>query len=185
MRASTLGDSAIGRLFGTRRARSGTAAMAMQTPSAPPMPRQHQAFGHQVAHQPFTSCAHRRPHGQLATPFHRSGEQQVGEVGAGNQQHAGGRAGERHEQHPRAARTPRARIHGGAGVAAISADTASPSARRGAPIPARTSSMRRGLCAGGRSHTASCRSDPGSYPRRTSSSSRARRRWPGTGSPAA
>ena len=60
-----------------------------------------QALGHQLADHPLAAGAHRRADGQLAPAPERAGEQQVGEVRAGDQQHARRRAAQRDEQQPR------------------------------------------------------------------------------------
>ena len=60
--------------------------------------RQHQAFGERLPEQPPPSRAERRAHRVLGMPLQPAGQQQAGDVGAGDQKHDGHRSEQRHEQ---------------------------------------------------------------------------------------
>ena len=61
---------------------------------------QHQAFGDQLPDQAPAAAADRGAHRQLALARGRSHQQQVGDVGAGDQQHEHDRAHQRHQLRP-------------------------------------------------------------------------------------
>ena len=185
MRASTLGDSAIGRLFGTRRARSGSAATAMQTPRAPPMPantrlsvikwRTRRSRPAPIAVR--TAISRRRSIARASRRFARLAQ-------AISSTHARG-AGERPEQQTRAGRDVVAqRVRGGAGSCDLGRIPLRGASRQ--HRPSRSHIFDRQAFA-----QPADRIQPVVVPilvvalARTSSSSRARRRWPGRGSRAA
>ncbi len=56
-------------------------------PGNPAADREHHALDQRLRHQLPARRAHREPHGGLPAPRHRAGEQQVGDVGAGDEQH--------------------------------------------------------------------------------------------------
>ena len=59
---------------------------------------QHDAFGQQLADQPAAARANRQPHRHLVLPRRGAGEQQVGDIGAADEQHD---ADDRHHDHQR------------------------------------------------------------------------------------
>ena len=65
--------------------------------------REQQAFGEGETHQPDPRGAQGRAYGDLAIAAHRARQQQVGDVGAGDQQHSEHRAQQRERSGPRVA----------------------------------------------------------------------------------
>ena len=63
--------------------------------------RENEALGRQLTDQPLASRADGRPDGELFTPAERAHEQQVGDVRAGDQQHAERRAADGKQQQAR------------------------------------------------------------------------------------
>ena len=59
---------------------------------------QHEAFGQQLADQPAAARANREPHRHLVLPRGGAGEQQVGDIGAADEEHD---ADDRHDDHQR------------------------------------------------------------------------------------
>jgi len=62
--------------------------------------RQHDALGQHLAHQPFTARPECRADGQLPLAPGRPHEEQVGEIGAHQQEEAQTRSAQREEHHP-------------------------------------------------------------------------------------
>ncbi len=75
-------------------------ASATIIPTAPPISREQQALGQHLPGQPPPSGAKRRAHRELAAPLRAAGEQQIGDV------HAGDREDERHRAEQREQRRP-------------------------------------------------------------------------------
>ena len=75
-----------------RRHQRGHAAARRRSASPTPMRaaagRQHQALGEHLAGDAARPRAHRHAHRQLALPLHRPGQEQAGQVGARDEQHA-------------------------------------------------------------------------------------------------
>ena len=83
-------------------------------------PRERDALDEQLPHEPETAGAERRPHRQLALPRRRARQEQVGDVGAGDEQHEADRAGQRAERRPHGADQlfpKRHHVRGPAGIA--------------------------------------------------------------------
>ena len=102
MRRSADGAAAIGSVVGTsaRDAAARPAAPAPRRASPPPTDssRLSVSIWRAMRSRPR---ADRRAHRQLALPLHGAGEQQVGQVRAGDEQHAHRRAGQRQQQQAR------------------------------------------------------------------------------------
>ena len=60
-------------------------------------PGEKDAFSQKLLHQPPSAAAERRTHCQLALARSRTDQQQIGDVGARNQQNEGHRAHQRHD----------------------------------------------------------------------------------------
>ena len=71
---------------------------ASARPTTPPATREHEALDEQLPHQPAARRAERQPDGDLLLPHEAAGDEQVGDVGAGDQQHQADHA----HQHDRA-----------------------------------------------------------------------------------
>ena len=71
------------------------AQYAIRRPRPPASDRQQQPLGQELADQPAARRAQRQPHRHLALPRGRAGQQQVGHVRAGDQQH---QPDDRHQQ---------------------------------------------------------------------------------------
>ena len=63
--------------------------------------REHQVLGQHLTHQPAAAGAERRTHGQLLLAMAAAREQQVGDVGARDQQHQRHGAEQDHHRRPR------------------------------------------------------------------------------------
>ena len=87
----------MGRRSATATRRRRSAHQASSSPASPAGDSQHAAFGEELTHQPAASGAERGAHGQLALPRRSAREQQVRDVGAGDQQDECDGA-EQHEQ---------------------------------------------------------------------------------------
>ena len=91
-KASTSGDGvvSIGRMVAPEKASdssSRAAAIATISPASAPPIDEHHAFDQRLGDDLPPRGAHGQPHRGLAAPRHRPGEQQVGDVGTGDQQH--------------------------------------------------------------------------------------------------
>ena len=72
-------------------------------PSPPPASAEHEALQQELAHHPAARRAEGGEHRQLAAAAGRLGEQQAGDVDAGDHEHQDGRAEEDEEHGPDAA----------------------------------------------------------------------------------
>ena len=60
--------------------------IAVTVPSRPAGACKHKALHRELVRQPPSSCAQRQPHAQFAITCHRAHQQQVGDIGACDQQ---------------------------------------------------------------------------------------------------
>ena len=120
--------SAIGSVAGTSRAQQRHRDDGDRDAERAADAGQQQALGHQLADQALAAGAHRRAHGQLAAALERAGEQQVRQVGAGDQQHARRPRRQREQQQPRLLRdlVARAGSRAAPSVLVLFRDTAAP-----------------------------------------------------------
>ena len=72
---------------GRRRSSASRSASEVRTPAAAAGDSEAQALGEQLADQPGAAGAEGQPYGDLALPRRRPRQQQVAEIGAGDQQH--------------------------------------------------------------------------------------------------
>ena len=96
-RPSSATSLARGSASGLMATSASTPHTASKRPSAAPDRRQEQALGQKLADEPRAPGAERRANGHLAVARRRAREHQVGDVGAGDEQHEPDRA-EQHEQ---------------------------------------------------------------------------------------
>ncbi len=82
-------------------------------PTVPPHDGEDQAFDEMLPDDPATSSAERQAHGNLLLSRRRAGEQKVGDVGAGNEQHDPDHA---HQHDERCRELPPQVGHAAAGV---------------------------------------------------------------------
>ena len=87
-RASIVNLTKLGNVTGLSFSRKSTLHRAINIPSEPPTSRQQQALGQQLSNQPSGSRAERQPDGHLRGATCGSLQLQIGDVGAGHEQHA-------------------------------------------------------------------------------------------------
>ena len=85
-RRSRPGVTKLGKVTGLCAISSDDRAAREQQPGGRAERRQHAAFGDQLPHQPAAAGAERGAHGDLAAARFRARDQQVGDVGAGDEQ---------------------------------------------------------------------------------------------------
>ena len=100
-RRSTAGVTDVGRSAGTIRQIIGTSSRRQQHAERAAEHGEDDAFGGELPDQPLASRADRGPHRQLLPAVQRAREQEVGQVGADDQQHAEGRPAQRQHRDAR------------------------------------------------------------------------------------
>ena len=100
-RQSISGVAPTGNAAGTSRASSRRAESCERHSGDSSRQRDHETLSEQLPQQPEASRTHRDAHRHLLLAHQRSREQEIREVGAGNQQQTEGSAEDRHDQQAR------------------------------------------------------------------------------------